>query len=177
MYQLFWNRYYVIKGFPAVTAICLLAGCAVFEPIFTPKSTATEAMDIVSTAVQTTNLWWAVTFAGFLALLAGIVNLVFLRGGAKLLVIGILLAMIPPIVDSIMAELAPWISILVGLVGLGLLGIVFGRWFGRKDIIKRVKEREVFIRNAEPTDLDNLEVADVLKHVGDKDFNPEYKVK
>lgn len=177
MFQLFWNRFYVIKGFPAVTAICLFTGCAMFEPIFMPKPTASQALDIVSTAVETTNLWWAVTFAGFLALLAGIVNLVFLRGGAKLLVIGIILAMIPPIVDSIMAELAPWVSILIGLLGLGLLGLVFGRWFGRKDIMKRINLREDFIRNTKTTKLNNNEVADVLKHVGDTDFNPQYKVK
>ncbi len=116
-------------------------------------------------------------FAGFLALVAGTVNLVFLRGGAKLLVIGVLLALTPPIAELVLTSIMPWVSLVVGLLGLALLGIVFGRWFGRKDIIERVALRESFIRNAEPTSLDNLEVADVLKHVGDNDFNPEYKVK
>jgi len=173
--MLFWHRYRVVTG-AGIMLFCL-SGCSFLQPIFAPKPTANQALDIVSTAVNTTNLWWPIAVAGFLALLAGIVNLVFLRGSAKLLVIGILLAMTPPIVDRIATELAPWISILVGLAGLALLGIVFGRWFGRKDIMKRVDAREKFIRGAKKVNLDNLEVADVLKHVGDADFNPEYKVK
>ena len=58
-----------------------------------------------------------------------------------------------------------------------MLGVVLGRWFGRKDIVSRVRLREDFIRNSDPVDLHNIEVADILKHVGDRDFDPEYKVK
>jgi|TARA_Y100000310_G_C20692379_1_gene823187 hypothetical protein len=173
--MLFWNRLKVIIG-SGTTATCL-CGCSALNPIFSPKATTTEAMDIVATAVDSANLWWPIMFAGFLALVAGTVNLVFLRGGAKLLVIGVLLALTPPIAELVLTSIMPWVSLVVGLLGLALLGIVFGRWFGRKDIIERVALRESFIRNAEPTSLDNLEVADVLKHVGDNDFNPEYKVK
>jgi len=131
----------------------------------------------VSSAVETTNLWWPITFAGFLALLAGIVNLVFLRGGAKLLVIGIVLAMTPPIVDKLATQLAPWISILVGIAGLALLGIVFGRWFGRKDILKRAKERAEYINEEScRLRLNNKEVGEVLSHLGDRDFQADYDV-
>jgi len=173
--MLLWNRYKVITGIGA-TACCLM-GCSALRPIFSPKATTKEAMDIVATAVDSTNLWWPIMFAGFLALLAGIVNLVFLRGGAKLLIIGVLLALTPPVAEMILASIVPWVSIVVGLLGLALLGIVLGRWFGRKDITKRLELRGNFIRNAGPIELDNVDVAKVLKHVGDKDFNPEYKVK
>ena len=173
--MLFWNRIKIITGVSSV-AFCL-AGCSALQPIFSPRATSTEAMDIVATAVGSSILWWPIMFAGFLALLAGIVNLVFLRGGAKLLVIGVLLALTPPIAELVLASIMPWVSIVVGLLGLALLGIVFGRWFGRKDITKRIALREEYIRNAEPAILDNTEVAKVLKHVGDRNFNPKYKVK
>jgi len=173
--MLFWNRYKVITGIGAI-AFCLM-GCSALRPIFTPKATATDAMGIVATAVESTNLWWPIMFAGFLALLAGIVNLVFLRGGVKLLAIGVLLALTPPVAELVITSIMPWISIVVGLLGLALLGIVLGRWFGRKDITKRLELRGNFIRNAGPVELDNKDVAKVLTHVGDVDFNPEYKVK
>jgi len=175
MYQLFWNRYKVITGI-ALTAICLM-GCSFLQPIFTPKPTASQALDIVSSAVETTNLWWPITFAGFLALLAGIVNLVFLRGTAKLLFIGIALAIIPPIVDIVAIQLAPWISILAGLSGLVLLGIVFGRWFGQKDIIKRAEKRADYIKGNGIKVLTKGQTADVLTHLGDKDFEADYPVR
>ncbi len=157
-------------------AFCLV-GCSAFRPLFSPRATPEEAIDVVATAMGSSNLWWPIMFAGFLALMAGIINLVFLRGGAKLLVIGVLLALTPPITELVLASIMPWVSVVVGLLGLGLLAIVVGRWFGQKDISKRIALREEFIRNAEPTSLDNTEVAKVLKHVGDRNFNPEYKVK
>jgi len=173
--MLFWPRLKVITGVGAML-VCLI-GCSALQPIFSPLSPTDQALDIVSTAVDTTNLWWPITFAGFLALLAGIVNLVFLRGGAKLLVVGIALAMTPPIVDKLATHLAPWISILVGIAGLALLGIVFGRWFGRKDILKRAEERAGYIVNdSNRLRLTNQEVGDVLSHLGDKDFQADYDV-
>ena len=175
MGQLYWNRIKVILG--VGTVLFCLIGCSALQPIFSPESTTDQALDIVSTAVSSANLWWPITFAGFLALLAGIINLVFLRGGAKLLVIGIILAMTPPIVDRVAVQLAPWISIIIAIAGLALLAIVFGRWFGQKDILNRVKLREKFIRNTKDVKLGNDEVAEVLAHVGDRKFDPEYKVK
>ena len=173
--MLFWNRYRVITGI-GTTATCL-SGCSAFQPLFSPKPTATEAMNIVSAVAESSNLWFPIMFAGFLALLAGIINLVFLRGGAKLLIIGVLLALTPPIAEMVIASVAPWIGNIVAISGLGLLGVVLGRWFGRKDIVSRVRLREDFIRNSDPVELHNIEVADILKHVGDRDFDPEYKVK
>tara|TARA_R110000823_G_scaffold103791_3_gene221378 strand:- start:950 stop:1480 length:531 start_codon:yes stop_codon:yes gene_type:complete len=173
--MLFWNRLKVITGLGTML-VCLI-GCSALQPIFAPVSSADQALDIVSSAVETTNLWWPITFAGFLALLAGIVNLVFLRGGAKLLVIGIVLAMTPPIVDKLATQLAPWISILVGIAGLALLGIVFGRWFGRRDIIKRASERADYINEESGRlRLSNEEVGEVLSHLGDRDFKSDYDV-
>lgn len=175
MYMLFWNRYKVITG--AGVMLCCLIGCSALQPIFAPKPTATQALDIVSSAVETTNLWWPITFAGFLALLAGIVNLVFLRGGAKLLVIGILLAMTPPIIDKVATELAPWISVLIGLAGLALLGVVLGRWFGQKDILKRAGDRADYIKSNGIKVLTKGQAADVLTHLGDKNFEADYPVR
>lgn len=173
--MLFWNRYKVITGIGAI-AFCLM-GCSALRPIFTPKATATDAMGIVATAVESTNLWWPIMFAGFLALLAGIVNLVFLRGGAKLLVIGVLLALTPPVAQAVVVSLTPWIAVVVAIAGLGLLGIVLGRWFGRRDIVKQVKDREAYILASAPSKFSKKEVGNILKHVGDIDFNPQYKVK
>lgn len=175
---LFWNRYHVIMR-PFFYAMCLLGftGCASIQKAFFPEPTAKEAMDIVSTAVETTNLWWAITFAGFLALIAGIINLVFLRGGAKLLFIGLLLSAIPPITEMVMESLLPWVGVIVGLLGLGLLGIVFGRWYGRKDIMNRARARaDYIVGNGKPV-LTKGQTADVLNHLGDPNFKADYPVK
>ena len=111
--MLFWNRYRVITVI-GTTATCL-SGCSAFQPLFSPKPTATEAMNIVSAVAESSNLWFPIMFAGFLALLAGIINLVFLRGGAKLLIIGVLLALTHPIAEMVIASVAPWIGIIVAI--------------------------------------------------------------
>tara|TARA_R100001082_G_C4365710_1_gene161811 strand:- start:3227 stop:3760 length:534 start_codon:yes stop_codon:yes gene_type:complete len=175
MFLNFWPRLKMITG--VGTMLVCLVGCSALQPIFTPKPTAEQAMDIVSTAVETTNLWWPITFAGFLALIAGIVNLVFLRGGAKLLMIGVVLAMTPPIIDKVATQLTPWISILAGITGLALLGVVFGRWYGRKDIIKRAEERATYIKGNGTKSLTKGQTADVLRHLGDVNFKADYPVK
>ena len=85
--------------------------------------------------------------------------------------------MTPPIVDKLATQLAPWISILVGIAGLALLGIVFGRWFGRRDIIKRASERAEYISEEScRLRLSNEEVGEVLSHLGDRDFKSDYDV-
>ena len=175
MSALYWNRLKVITGLG--TMLFCLIGCSALQPIFAPKPSATQAIDMVSSAVDSSSLWWPIMFAGFLALLAGIVNLVFLRGSAKLLVIGVLLALTPPVAQELVTSLAPWVSIIVGLAGLALLGIVFGRWFGRKDIIKRASERSDYITKFGSKRISNGAVSRVLSHMGDADFNPKYKVR
>lgn len=176
--MLYWHRYHVIMR-PFFYAMCLIGftGCSSIQKAFFPKPTAVEAMDIVSTAVETTNLWWPITFAGFLALLAGIVNLVFLRGGAKLLVIGILLAITPPIIEMVMESVMPWVGVIVGLIGLGLLGTVFGRWYGRRDIVNRAQARASYIVGNGKSVLTKGQTADVLNHLGDSNFKADYPIK
>ena len=175
MCMLFWNRLRVVTG--VGTMLVCLIGCSALQPIFAPKPTSQQALDIVSGAVESTNLWWPIMFAGFLALLAGIVNLVFLRGGAKLLAIGVLLALTPPIAQAVVVSLTPWIAIVVAIAGLGLLGIVFGRWFGRRDIVKRAQNRADYIKGNGKDSLTKGQTADVLRHLGDSDFASDYPIK
>lgn len=176
--MLFWSRYILIVR-PAATAVCLLilTGCSALQPLFSPKPTAAEAMNIVSTVAESSNLWFPIMFAGFLALLAGIINLVFLRGSAKLLVIGVLLALTPPIADMVLTSIAPWIGIIVAISGLALLGIVAGRWFGRKDIIRRAEARADYIAENGKSTLTKGQTADVLNHLGARDFEANYPIK
>lgn len=135
-------------------------------------------MNIVSTVAETSNLWLPIMFAGFLALLAGIINLVFLRGSAKLLVIGVLLALTPPVADVVLTSIAPWIGMAVAISGLALLAIVFGRWFGRKDIIRRAEARAEYIAdNGKSTYMTKGQTVDVLNHLGASDFKADYPIK
>jgi len=176
--MLFWSRYIVIVR-PLATAVCLLmlTGCSAFQPLFSPKPTAAEAMDIVSTVAESSNLWFPIMFAGFLALLAGIINLVFLRGTAKLLVIGVLLALTPPVAEVVLDSIAPWVGIIVAISGLALLSIVIGKWYGRKDIIKRAEARADYIAGNGKSSLTKKQAADVLNHLGASDFEANYPIK
>lgn len=176
MFGLLWDRYKVIMGIGATaTAICL-AGCSALQPLFSPSSTTADALDAVSAVANTSNLWFPIMFAGFLALLAGIINLVFLRGGAKLFVIGVLLALTPPIADMVLSSIAPWVGIIVAVSGLALLGIVVGRWFGRKDIIRRAEARADYIAGNGKNTLTKGQTADVLTHLGVPNFEADYPI-
>ena len=174
---LFWHRYWVIKGIVYTAfALCLLSGCSTMQPLFSPRSTTADAVEAVSAVANTSNLWLPIMFAGFLALLAGIINLVFLRGGAKLFVIGVLLALTPPVTDMVLSSISPWIGILVGVSGLALLGCVIGRWYGRKDIIKRAKARADYIAGNGKNTLTKGQAANVLNHLDNKDFKADYPI-
>ena len=177
--MLYWNRLIVICRPPA-TAICLfyLIGCSAMQRVFTPTPTPQEqAMNLVSNTVDGSNLWSPIMFAGFLALVAGVVNLVFLRGSAKLLVIGVLLALTPPVAEMVLQSIAPWISIFVAVAGLGLFSIVMGRWFGRKDILNRAEARADYIKGNGRRVLTTGQTADVLNHLGADDFKADYPIK
>lgn len=177
--MLYWSRYHVIAR-PLATAVCLLmlTGCNALQPLFSPpKSPTADARQIVSTVAETSNLWLPIMFAGFLALLAGIVNLVFLRGSAKLLVIGVLLALTPPVADMVLSSIAPWVGIIVATTGLALLAIVFGRWFGRRDIVRRAEARADYIAGNGKSTLTKGQTADVLNHLGASDFKADYPIK
>tara|TARA_R100000458_G_scaffold19831_2_gene17591 strand:- start:2606 stop:2962 length:357 start_codon:yes stop_codon:yes gene_type:complete len=114
--------------------------------------------------------------AGFLALLAGIINMVVLRGSPKLFAIGVLLALTPPVADMIFESISPLISVLVAVSGLALLGCVVGRWFGRKDIMKRAKARANYIAGNGKNTLTKGQTADVLNHLDNKDFKADYPI-
>jgi uncharacterized membrane protein len=174
--MLFWDRYKVIQGIVyTATALCLL-GCSTLQPLFSPRSAAVDAVDAVSAVANTSNLWFPIMFAGFLALLAGIINLVFLRGGAKLFVIGVLTALTPPVADMVLSTIAPWVSIIVSVSGLALLGIVIGRWYGRKDIMKRALARADYIAGNGKDVLTKGQTADVLKNLDNKEFQSDYPI-
>ena len=174
MYMLFWNRLKVITG--VGTMLVCLVGCSALQPIFSPAQKTQQALDMVSSSVGSSNLWWPLMFAGFLALLAGIINLVFLRGSAKLLVIGVLLALTPPVIQTVVASIAPWVSVLIALAGLASLSVVFGRWFGRKDIMKRAKARADYIAGNGRDILTKGQTADVLKNLDNKEFQSDYPI-
>ena len=163
---------------PLCYAVCLLtlAGCSTLQPLFSPRQPAVDTRQIVSTVADTSNLWLPIMCAGFLALLAGIINLVFLRGSAKLLVIGVLLALTPPVADMVLSSIAPWIGLTVAVSGLALLGIVIGRWFGRKDIVRRAEARADYIAGNGKNTLTKGQAADVLNHLGVKDFEADYPI-
>ena len=176
MYQLFWSRYKVIFGASLATAVCFLMGCSTMQPLFSPRSAAVDAVETVSAVANSSNLWLPIMFTGFLALLAGIINLVFLRGGAKLFIIGVLLALTPPVAEMILSSIAPWIGILIAVIGLALLGCVFGRWYGRKDIMKRAKARADYIAGNGKDVLTKGQTADVLNNLDNKSFKADYPI-
>ena len=147
-----------------------------FQPLFSPRQPMVDTGQIVSAVADTSNLWFPIMFAGFLALLAGIINLVFLRGGAKLFVIGVLLALTPPVADMVIASIAPWVGIVVAVSGLALLGIVIGRWYGRKDIIRRAEARADYIAGNGKNTLTKGQTGDVLSHLGVHDFEADYPI-
>jgi hypothetical protein len=174
MYQLFWNRYKIFIG-ACATAVCL-TGCSVMQPLFSPSSIASDAVDTAVSVASSSNLYLPLMFTGFLALLAGVINLVFLRGGAKLLVIGVLLALTPPITDYVLSSISPWIGILIAVIGLALLGCVFGRWYGQKDIVKRAQARADYIVGNGQENLTKGQTANVLKNLGNKAFKADYPI-
>lgn len=171
-----WHRYWVIYGLPPVYAFCL-AGCSSVSRVFSPTPTPQEqAINIVNSAVDASNLWSPIMLAGFLALLAGIINMVVLRGSPKLFAIGVLLALTPPVADMIFESISPLISVFVAVSGLALLGCVVGRWFGRKDIMKRAKARANYIAGNGKNTLTKGQTADVLNHLDNKDFKADYPI-
>lgn len=177
--MLYWNRLIVICR-PVATAVCLLylVGCSAMQRVFMSNPTPQEqAMNLVSNTVDGSNLWSPIMFAGFLALVAGVVNLVFLRGSARLLIIGVLLALTPPVAEVVLQSMAPWISIFVAIAGLGLLSVVMGRWFGRKDILTRAEARANYIKSNGRLSLTKGQTADVLNHLGDNDFKADFPIK
>tara|TARA_R110000765_G_scaffold100586_3_gene188447 strand:+ start:3704 stop:4243 length:540 start_codon:yes stop_codon:yes gene_type:complete len=176
MQMLFWNRYKVIRGIVyTAIAVCLL-GCSSLQPVSYAHSSAVDAVQAVSSVARTSNLWLPIMFTGFLALLAGIINLVFLRGGAKLLVIGVLLALTPPITEYVLSSISPLIGILIAVIGLALLGCVVGRWYGRKDIMKRAKARADYIVGNGKDVLTKGQAADVLTNLDNKAFEADYPI-
>ena len=176
--MLYWSRYHVIAR-PCISAVCflMLTGCNALQPLFSPRpTTKDQAVNLVSNAIDGSNLWSPIILVGFLALLAGVVNLVLLRGSAKLFIIGVLLALTPPIVEIVFETISPLITIFVALAGLALLGWVMGRWLGRKDIIRRANARADYIAGNGKNTLTKGQTADGLSHLGVHDFEADYPI-
>ena len=87
-----------------------------------------------------------------------------------------LLALTPPVADMVLSSIAPWIGLTVAVSGLALLGIVIGRWFGRKDIVRRAEARADYIAGNGKNTLTKGQAADVLNHLGVKDFEADYPI-
>jgi hypothetical protein len=175
---LFWHRYWVIRGIAySATAFCFLSGCGSLQPIFSPNPTPQEqVMSVMNQAVDGSNLWSPIMLVGFLALLAGVINMVLLKGSAKLFIVGVLLAITPPVMEMVFQAMSPLITVIIALVGLGLLGCVMGRWVGRKDIIKRAKARADYIAGNGKNTLTKGQAASVLNHLDNKQFKADYPI-
>lgn len=177
--MLIWPRMMVIMGWRTwITAYAVLCmtGCSAIQRAFNPVDSVT-ASELVETATANSGLWWPFMLTGFIALVAGIINLVFLRGGAKLLVIGVLLALTPPISEMVLTSIMPWIALVVGLAGLALVGIVVGRVVGRRDIGNRAAQRAEYLLGNGTKSVSSRQAAKMLTHLADKNFKPDYKIK
>ena len=172
--MLIWSRLHVITRW-GLLVVCLLAGCSSVQRIFGTSSQ--EPAMVVGNAVSSSGLWWPMLLTGFLAVIAGLANLILLRGSSRLLMIGIALAMTPPIIDALIASIAPWVALVVGLAGVIMVGAVLGRWFGRRDIGKRARQRAQYILNNGSSTVTADQTAKILTHLNDRNFDPEHEVK
>ena len=177
--RFYWSRIIVIYRLQYLAyAVCaaLLSGCSSVGRIFNPRSTTLGVQDAVDQAVTSSNLWWPFMLAGFLAIIAGVVNLVLLRGSPRLLIVGALLAVVPPVADVVVSSVMPWLAVAVGVSGLALLGIVAGRVLGRRDISKRATQRADHLMKSDRQSVTRLQAAKILTHLGDTDFRSDYKI-
>ena len=135
--------------------LALFVGCEAFQPTHSTIPVPTNPFSSMFQSVASPDqaLWWPLLFSGFLAIAAGIVNSFVFGRGSKLLVIGILLACIPPIADYTLRQSALVVSLTVLLASGMLLAYVGGKWFGWKGVTK--------------------EIAPIAKNLKEKNWTPE----
>ena len=110
------------------------------QPTQSP-TTPDGVWDSIATPVASsaTGLWWPLLFSGFLAIMAGIINAVIFRGGHKIFILGVILAIIPPIADYMMRQSALVISLTVLTLSIMLVIYVAGKWFGWRALGSELK--------------------------------------
>jgi len=135
------NWIHIIKILSSLTILLVLVGCAWMQPMQTPSTTPGGIWDSVATPVASsaTGLWWPLLFSGFLAIMAGIINAVIFKGGHKIFMLGIVLAVIPPTADYMMRQSALVISLTVLAISIMLIIYVAGKWFGWRTFGREIR--------------------------------------